>query len=1757
MKYIIQSIIKSIAAQNPSKDKQLRFRLSGFEDIQIYAEICRFVATEYNQLDVVAKLATEKYEYFKTNGSNPAALEYMKNQNWIAGEKSLTYYRNLPQKKAQLIILMGTEAVDDQGGLSDLYYIDPSRIVSELHGNYHLLFGFENKESSNDETIIIDKLFKDLFSLVPLNICKLSNMIDSWGYVENSEHFMELFYDSLPSWGLCKCGPFGIPAIGKKVTKRNTLQSNYDFITRKAFRKMSKSQYQKHLDRIDKYPTDEQAIFVPGWDGWSDQSLNSYDKLAAVLKEYIGGQNLEECRDLLLGTDFSIIDHILNLKVDGGNKQKLFKVNVHGSPLSAFTHAIYAVAGDYTDEPFDGIRINISAAELADVVDTQNPEDEQQQLISAWKKVCYAAGGVFDYIINRGIEIDGNPFEIKIEPSNIFAPNSVQSNVKQGIVVIASANKKLSKVFFTLSRTLNGKLLKEPETKCEWTFALSDGWNHAFNDICSFYEQWNQNKINSILPLFQITNYEQLVSAKSEEEFNDALDNSELICDYDILHYIRKKAHDVTSQKWYAEFSSLGTAFVDCCHSIYENGFFGDLVLEGDSKINKFIDSYVKLGKKIIHGTFTTGMEWVFNCFIHAFAIEQNSRAVKYDERQTNCIIPPFHPAILQKRVDQSVFLYDGCREVMLNKTEKTSLKAICDAIDSLEEMSEIHEGLDIFPGKGSYFGTSKSFSDYCICGNIQASIRMLFEGVRKKDAVYDDDFSLTAYKRLDDSSRMYLDVIETYLKAMPNARFNMAITVVNPDDLQPIVSAVYNHIQSQKTYLDAHIDEYSDAQRIAVQLQILVKPENKGGKNYLTYWVNSFFSEDENVDVKVYLNEWDNTDTLFRLLNTQTDILFLQDVLMLDELDFIKDPTPNTMQMNECRFPIVFKPIPVMKDSVKRRIELTQKQFSASTIHSQVVVLARDFDTFGYQKSAVTKVLSIDRDRRNLILRLHEYSNWVVCVDGGMDGALLRDDVNTGNYAIIGFSTGKGRQGQYNLTITARSTIIDAVNAKLRSRLQLAFQWTDDKINKAAMHCMEEARRLDGVSLLSAINPHDYKINEFLAYVLTSAEIKKMSVETGVRVIIHLDSYPHWFNHEKANEDDTNSRPDFLLISAKVNENMKIELDAKVIECKLAKYSSSDSHKAKAKKQVEHGINRLSSLFDPDSKSIRRRYWYAQLYRALSFAQITFSADEENFVQYADSMRSILEGNFTINWSGCILGYWKDLNGETEKITVDPDDSRIEIHDIPQLVIQRLLLGDDTADVTFADVPISLIDDEEDYNEEMAANEVDEDSDEDYAEIPIIIDDINPLTIGDKEPERNNNTQSQESDIQPAPITQAPQSATEEKISELENLGIEQTSEQLQAVDLKDVRVYIGNDRNGNKVYWEFGNPKMANRHLLITGTSGQGKTYCIQTMLKELSEKGVPAVIFDYTEGFRLDQLDPAFTAALEGKLEQKIIYYTGVPINPFIRHEIEIAGMKMKEKPADVAQRIANIFKHVYDFGDQQFSAIYTACRAGIEQYDDAMNMQHFKEKLEEEKNPAAKTVLSKMAPFLDSVDFIHDPDFDWGRVIHSDGTITIIQLTNFVREIQVIITEMMLWDAWHYNKKYGNKDTPFVVVLDEAQNLSHKASSPSAMILTEGRKFGWSAWFATQSLKVLDNDEVVRLQQSAFKLYFKPTDEEITTIAKSIDPSGGASSWTSTLKGLRKGQAIVIGDRNRLDGKFGHANPAVTGIASFEDRVNEAN
>ena len=258
-----------------------------------------------------------------------------------------------------------------------------------------------------------------------------------------------------------------------------------------------------------------------------------------------------------------------------------------------------------------------------------------------------------------------------------------------------------------------------------------------------------------------------------------------------------------------------------------------------------------------------------------------------------------------------------------------------------------------------------------------------------------------------------------------------------------------------------------------------------------------------------------------------------------------------------------------------------------------------------------------------------------------------------------------------------------------------------------------------------------------------------------------------------------------------------------------------------------------------------------------------------------------------------------------------------------------------------------------------------------------------------------------------------------------------------------------------------------------------------------------------------------------------------------------------MRAPEKIADVAQRIANILTHVYSFGEQQFAAIFDACRVGLEKHGDSMNMKLLEQELIVSSNKSARLVVSKMAPFFHSVEFINE-EFDWKDVLYGcEGKVTIFQLTNFVRDIQVIITEFLLWDMWHYTRKYGNKDKPFIVVLDEAQNLSHTLTSPSGMILTEGRKFGWSAWYATQSLKILSDDEIIRLMQSAFKLYFKPTDDEVVAMAKQLNPTDH-NEWKTPLTNLKKGQCIVVGSRIQSDGKFGSGRPTITSVTPFEER-----
>jgi DNA phosphorothioation-dependent restriction protein DptH len=373
----------------------------------------------------------------------------------------------------------------------------------------------------------------------------------------------------------------------------------------------------------------------------------------------------------------------------------------------------------------------------------------------------------------------------------------------------------------------------------------------------------------------------------------------------------------------------------------------------------------------------------------------------------------------------------------------------------------------------------------------------------------------------------------------------------------------------------------------------------------------------------------------------------------------------------------------------------------------------------------------------------------------------------------------------------------------------------------------------------------------------------------------------------------------------------------------------------------------------------------------------------------------------------------------------------------------------------------------------------------------------------------------------------------------------------------LESVRLKIGRAENSTRdIFWEYGNRGLANRHLLISGKSGQGKTYFMQCLLLEKSKLGIPSIVIDYTEGFLPNQLEPEFVEYLGDKLKQKIVYSEKLPINPFQKNIRDIGGIQLPESNTDVAERIKSVFAAVYkSLGIQQQNAIYEAILLGLDKYDSDMSLLKLKGLLEEDGSSYAKTALSQIRPLIDRNPFSNENEIKWNDVVESNGEVYIIQLTGFPRDVQLMITEFILWDLWNYSVRHGNKDKPMPVIMDEAQNLDHTEKSPSARILTEGRKFGWSAWYATQFLKSqLDADELARLQNASQKIYFSPPEQELSTIAASLSKDNQEKKyWENKLASLKKGQCIVHGPVLKDNNDLSNPVATVVNIIPLSERI----
>ena len=58
---------------------------------------------------------------------------------------------------------------------------------------------------------------------------------------------------------------------------------------------------------------------------------------------------------------------------------------------------------------------------------------------------------------------------------------------------------------------------------------------------------------------------------------------------------------------------------------------------------------------------------WILSTFIHAFNIEEGTDFLDEEVNPECCIVPPWHPAALQKLCDQKRFVIDGIKDAWLS----------------------------------------------------------------------------------------------------------------------------------------------------------------------------------------------------------------------------------------------------------------------------------------------------------------------------------------------------------------------------------------------------------------------------------------------------------------------------------------------------------------------------------------------------------------------------------------------------------------------------------------------------------------------------------------------------------------------------------------------------------------------------------------------------------------------------------------------------------------------------------------------------------------------------------------------------------------------------------------------------------------------------------------------------------------------------------------------------------------------------------
>ena len=1730
----------------------------------IFEQIEDYATSKSARIACHLKVAYGLDQHWLGSGAQGYAEESTRinDKGWVDKDDRLTHYRNLmvaPGEDLLLVVLAGIDHATDQGGLADFNVVNESVLFRDgLNGGYTLWverFLHEANLPFADGAAVreFNAFFEQLFKIRPRNLFRLSEFFEKILLpiavnCNTASEALALAYEQLPFWG--------IPPLLSPANPANRLPLLDD-----ASRLFKRDMYRdaavrkKALQSIDRARTEltEAPHIINGL------PYDSVDDFLETLKLFVE-RGATESIERLLQTDFVPVIQMLKVRPPKPSSRRRTPTRLRGSAFSSLANGVFLTLEEFVkvcgsgflpSQQLKEIKITVERFEF----DTPKQESDPDIAEEAYRGLI---GGVDGFFCGLELDINSGPCNDTVEKENV--PIRVVFGRDDKPVDIESKSIKESRLTFRVTAEAGESKLTLGRTFI-WIIPPTQEERVRHNFAKLMHEELKNNPGLRLPVVHMGSALDELYFAIDDEEAHRLFSTG--MHEASVRDVLEGLPVDELEPETRDSLTLLADAYRTFISVLATQGYFTAI----EKPLIDLVRSYsatVDLALARDQQNQILGEELLRRLYQAFVCVPENLSP-------TSAFVPALvatgiTPAIAETVLAREVFLRDGLVETLQTLLQKDAKagKADFERLMGLVELRRPLYGL-VFDASKTLTTNLRSFGLIHRLGEKPKKTPTLAAQAEMRSEEASSEEGLSAYLRTTPESKVIERTLKAYRQIHLFAADRISIFAANIEDLRPLVAGI-------DSYISTEVKAQSETTNVplVVSLRVIGRgPSATRAQEVLRRWQERWDGSEESryrpCKLKIAYRPArtrDEVQSLLEAVSDDYDVGFLFDFLndqcggdsVVPTQPFEIDWAGQIGKFPICEHPRLASPT----DPNLRRGLVSNRRFKVAARHAEMTARLKNPDHPGSHHVIFNQVEYGDLEQQ-FTQQMHRCCRWVACVDRFVDKALIlnNEDAPEAQRKLVGFASGVGSYGELNLTLSTESNTTGELARGVSRRLsQIYSDWSTSQCDAIAHKIMDEAQAVTGLSLVSALGSEGV-MRDVIGYALANRLYLNRSGYL-VCAALPLDSYVHWFDGAAEG-----LRPDLLLLEVKVEQGTLV-IDATVVECKVGQESS--QHVGESVAQAAAGLVHLSGLFLPISAetspiAFDRRYWWAQLHRALVVRNImTIKPSEKEKVEHA--LEQMSEGHFVINWRAIGATFWtNDLSSAEDGLSL----RRERVAGYLSVKGQRKPLEVHHASIGQSAVLEALLNDRPDVKHHIwpsVATEVGE-----LPKIDETNEELKPASTVSFEAQRPLVSAHSPTAVLKAPFPDEPviSAAETESSSEQDEVFVqpqETPSVELPRNVLSGVpeRLLIGQELTahggkGRPVYWEFGHKQLPNRHLLVFGGSGSGKTYAIQALLLEMAKAKQSSLVIDYTDGFLPQHLE---TELLTTAKPQNYALAAGnkLPLDPFKAQADEIEGIgHISEKPFDVAKRVASIFTAVYSsLGEQQKATLVDNIEQGVKA--GSLTLEGLYDQL---KDDGQDLLANKIMPLARTEPFEGASESAWSEIFGGQQSLVqILQLVSIPTEIQRLIIEFVLWDLWDFMKRTGSKDRPLPVVLDEVQNLDHRSGSPLEKYLREGRKFGASMILATQTLSNFSSDQRDRLFQAAHKLFFAPASTELktyATILRDMVPNSTTDSWATQLSTLKKGECLSAGYEQRPDGELRVAVRKVS-VTALGDRLEDA-